>query len=99
MFVIRDIMHCKPGSVRPMVQKFQKVNEIMKGMGLPTFRILTDVSGAPFWTLSAEIEVESLDGFAELQQKVMSDPKAQAAMAGYHDLVSSGAREIYKLEG
>jgi hypothetical protein len=29
----------------------------------------------------------------------MSDKEAQAAFAGYHELVVSGRREIFKLEG
>ena len=34
----------------------------------------------------------------ELQTKFLSDARAQTAMAGYHDLVVSGRREIYKVE-
>jgi hypothetical protein len=99
MFIVREVMQCRPGKVRPLVQKFQAVSDVMAEMGLPRFRVATDVAGAAFWTLAAEIEVPSLDEFDRMQQRVMGDPRAQEAMAGYHDLVSSGRREIYRLEG
>jgi hypothetical protein len=33
-----------------------------------------------------------------MEEAVMAKEEAQAIMAGYHDLVESGRREIYKLE-
>jgi hypothetical protein len=59
---------------------------------------MTDVTGPQFWTLVLEREYASLDEVAALEAKVMGDPAAKAAMAGYHDLVDSGRREIFKLE-
>jgi hypothetical protein len=99
MFLIRDVMHCKPGMVKPMVEKFQAVSKLMRGMGMPGFRVVTDVSGAPFWTVEAEIEAASLDEFEKMVAKVMSDEQAGKIMEGYHDLVDHGRREIFKLEG
>jgi hypothetical protein len=70
----------------------------MRSMHEEPFRLYTDVAGEPFWTLVLEREYESLDGAPALESKVMSDKRAQAAMSGYHDLVKSGRREIYKVE-
>jgi len=98
MLVIRDIMNCKPGQVKPMVEKFRTVREVMKGMGY-TVRLMTDVAGERFWTVVAEIEVESLAAFGEMESRIMSDETAGKAMAGYHELVDHGRREIYRLEG
>ena len=46
----------------------------------------------------AESEAESLDGFFAMEQKTMADPEAQKIMAGYHDSVDAGHREIYQKE-
>ena len=98
MYVIRDIMHCKPGKVKDMVQKFKGVSAVMKRMGYQPFRIYTDVSTDRFWTLVGEIEVETLNDFLQMEEKVMAEEEAQRAMSGYHDLVDQGRREIYRVE-
>ena len=33
MLLIREIFHCKPGKVRPLVEKFQAMNRIMAKSG------------------------------------------------------------------
>lgn len=99
MYLIRDIMQCKPGKVRDMLAKFRGVSGVMSKAGLKPFRLYTDVSGAPFWTIIADTEVEKLDTFFDLTGKILSDEEARKAMAGYHDLVEGGRREIYKIEG
>jgi hypothetical protein len=98
MYIVRDILHCKPGKVRPLVDKFKKVSAVMKRLGMTPPRILTD-AGGPFWTLELEFETETLDGFAAMEGKVMSDAEIGGIMAGYHDLVESGRREFHKVEG
>ena len=98
MYMIREVLHCSPGNVREMVRKFQALGEVMKRMAVEPFRIYTDVSGERFWTLVLESDHESLDAFGEVEEAVMSSPEGKAAMAGYHDLVVDGRREIYKVE-
>jgi hypothetical protein len=98
MYIVREIMQCKPGKVRDMVKKFKSLNDLAPKLGLKPFRILTDVSGEPFWTVVGITEVESLDEFFGLMDKVMANEEAGRIMAGYHDLVVSGRREIYKME-
>ena len=99
MYVIRDVMNCKPGKVGEMVKRFKALNELAPQLGIKASRILTDVSGAPFWTVVGILEVESLDQFFASMQKAGANEEARKIMAGYHDLVQSGHREIYKLEG
>ena len=99
MYVIRDIMYCKPGQVRPMVEKFKALKQVMKKMKLGEMRILTDVSAERYWTVVAEVEVKKLDEYAELSRKTMEDKSIQKAMQDYHDLIDQGRREIYQLEG
>jgi hypothetical protein len=98
MFMIREVISCKTGKVGALVSKFKAVDEVRQSMGLAPLRIYTDVAGAPFWTLVLEHEYGSLDEFRELESQVMAEERAQAAMAGYHDLITSGHREIYKVE-
>jgi len=98
MFMVRETLSCKPGKVGELVKKFKALGEVMQAMDLEPFRIYTDVAGEPFWTLVLQREYEGLDEAPALEAKVMSDERAQSAMAGYHDLVLSGRREIYKVE-
>jgi hypothetical protein len=98
MFVVRDIFYCKPGQVRPMVQKMLTMSRQSKKLGMGSMRVMTDVSAERFWTVVAEIEVESLERFAEMSRKAAEMPEFQEAMKGYHDLVDHGRREIYTLE-
>jgi hypothetical protein len=99
MYVIRDVMQCKPGKVREMVKRFKSLNELAPKIGLKPSRILTDVSGEPYWTIVGITEVDSLDQFFASMEKAFANEEARTIMAGYHDLVQSGRREIYKVEG
>jgi hypothetical protein len=102
MLLIRDIMYCKPGKVRPMVEKFVAMNKISEKLGWPKMKIMTDFCAERYWTVVSEMEVESMTAF----EKFMSGEGTNAddmkefesIMKGYHDLVESGKREIYKLE-
>ena len=104
MYVIRELMYCKPGKVRALVDKFLAMNELAPKVGMPTMRIMKDFAAERYWTVVAEMEVENLDAF----EKMMAGgapPGAEAEMAkmdeimtGYHDLVDHGKREIYRVE-
>jgi hypothetical protein len=98
MFLVRDIMYCKPGKARPMVDKFLALSKLSSKMGLGTMRIMTDVSAERYWTVVAETEVKSLEEFTELSRKAMEVEEFQQAMKGYHDLIDHGRREIYAIE-
>ena len=98
MYVIREVLHCKPGQVRRMVEKFRSMSTVMKEMGHEPFRLLTDVTGGPFWTVIAEVNVAAIDDFFVLEQKLMASETLRKTMADYHDLVASGRREIYRVE-
>lgn len=101
MFLVRDIMYCKPGKARPMVEKFlalAKLSQKMK-IGFGPMRVMTDVSAERYWTVVSEMEVSSLEAYAETSRKSMEIKEFQEAMKGYHDLIDSGRREIYQIEG
>ncbi len=99
MYLVREVMHCKPGQVQPLVNLFQQVENTMqkKGFGSPA-RILTDISGEQYWTLISEREVDNLEQYAEQSRQIMTDPDIKNVMKDYHNYVESGRREIYKIE-
>lgn len=98
MFLVRDIMFCKPGQARPMVQKFLALDKLIRQMGFGPMRVMTDVTAERYWTVVSEMEVESLEKYTEMTKKSMEMKEFQEAMKGYHDLVVEGRREIYTIE-
>ena len=58
MFLIRDIMYCRPGKARAMVDKFVALSKMSQQMGMGSMRIMTDVSAERYWTVVSEMEVE-----------------------------------------
>ena len=102
MYIVREIMYCKPGKVRPLTEMFLAMARLMAKNGMGTMRVMTDVSAERFWTLVAEVEVPSLKAFEDTMVNP-TDPEAmkefEPIMTGYHDLVEHGRREVYKLEG
>lgn len=98
MYVIREVLHCKPGKVRLMVEKFRVISSVLKEKGQEPLRLFTDVSGEPYWTIVAEATVERLEDFFTMEQTLTTNEIVGKAMADYHDLVASGRREIYRIE-
>src|SRR5262245_17132185 len=98
MYLVRDIMYCKPGKARAIVEKFLAFGKAAEKMGLGAIRVTTDVCAERYWTVVSETEVASLEQHAELARKAMHMPEFQDAMKGYHDLVDQGRREIYMIE-
>jgi hypothetical protein len=98
MYVVREVLHCKPGKVRQMVEKFKAISHALEEMGHGPLRLLTDVAGDPFWTVVAEVQVENIDDFFAFEQKLMANDALRKTMADYHDLVHSGRREVYRTE-
>ena len=103
MLLVREIMYCKPGKVKPMVEKFLAMNKLAGKGGMPKMRVMTDFCGERYWTIVAEMEVNSLDEFDKMNTGAgMSEEvgkEMEKLMQGYHDLVDYGRREIYKIEG
>jgi hypothetical protein len=98
MYVIREVLHCKPGKVRPMLEKFRGISAALKDLGHEPLRLLTDVTGEPFWTLVAEAHVQRIEDFFDVEKTLMANESLRKTMADYHDLVEEGRREIYRIE-
>jgi hypothetical protein len=102
MLLVREIMYCKPGKVRPMVEKFLAMAKLSAKAGMPKMRVMTDFCAERYWMLVAETEVAGMDEFERMMHGgggSSEDMKEfENIMKGYHDLVEHGRREIYKIE-
>jgi hypothetical protein len=103
MLLIREIMYCKPGKVRPMVEKFLAMSKLNEKAGMGKIRVMTDFCAEQYWTIVSEFEVENMGAFEKMMQgEGMTEEigkEFEKIMEGYHDLVLNGRREIYKIEG
>src|SRR5215216_5164494 len=103
MFLIREVMYCKPGKVRPMVEKFKAMSKLSEKVGMPRMRVMTDFCAEQYWTIVSEMEVPSLQEFEQMMSSMQGSAEDmkqfEELMKGYHDLVDHGKREIYKIEG
>jgi hypothetical protein len=103
MLLVREVFYCKPGKVRPLVEKFLAMNKLAPKAGMPKMRVMTDFCAERYWMLVAEMEVESMEEFERMMAGGGQNPEAmkemETLMKGYHDLVEHGKREIYKIEG
>lgn len=99
MFLVRDIMYCKPGKVRPMVEKFLALRKLSQQKGFGTFRVMTDLTAERFWMVVVETETPSMNDYEANMKKSMESKELQDVMKDYHELVDHGRREIYRIEG
>jgi hypothetical protein len=103
MLVIREVMHCKPGQVKPLVEKFLAMSKIGQKSGMLPMRVMTDFCAEQYWTVVAEMQVSNLGDFEKMMsgtgQNAEDMKEMEKLMKGYHDLVDNGRREIFKIEG
>jgi hypothetical protein len=99
MLLVRDIMYCKPGKVRPMVEKFVAMAKLSEQRGMGKMRIMTDVSAERYWTVVSEMEVSNFEAYMAMGQDSEEMKEFETIMQGYHELVDYGRREIYTIEG
>ena len=103
MLLIREVMYCKPGKVKPMVEKFLAMSKLNEKLGMGKMRVMTDFCAERYWTIVSEYEVESMTAFEKMMvgegQNAEAMKEFETLMKGYHDLVEYGKREIYKIEG
>jgi hypothetical protein len=102
MLLIREVMYCKPGKVRPMVEKFTAMAKLNEKHGLGKMRVMTDFCAEQYWTIVSEFEVPSMQAFEEMMRGQGLSAEAmkemETLMKGYHEFVERGRREIYTIE-
>lgn len=105
MLLIREVFNCKPGKVKPMVEKFRTMAKLNEKAGMGKVRILTDFVAERYWTIVAEFEVESMKAFEDMmsgqgpQMSAEDQKELEQVFGGYHDLIVKGRREVWKIEG
>lgn len=103
MLLVREVFYCKPGKVRPMVEKFLKMSKLNEKMGLGKMRVMTDVCSDRYWTVVSEYEVANMQAWEAMGQPDGLDAETikefESIMKDYHDLIDHGRREFYKIEG
>ena len=97
MYIVREVVQCRPGKVKEMVNRFKGLSEIVQKLGYQPFRIYTDVSGEEFWTVVSDAEVDTIDDFFSMTEKAFAQEETRQLMSGYHEVVKTGRREIYKV--
>ena len=95
MYLIRDVFNCKPGRAKDLVAKFKRAMSLMQAPG--TWRVMTDTVGG-YWTVVTESEVGELKTYFDMASSEADTPEVAKAMEGYHDLITGGHREIYRIE-
>ena len=96
MYVVREIVQCKPGKVRQMLGKFKVISATMRDTAQVPFRLLTDVTG-DFNRVVFEYEVESVAAFEEMFKMYTTSPEIREKMKGYTDLWMTGSRELLRI--
>ncbi len=101
MYVIREVFQAKPGQAGRMAKMFKKMP-----MGNMKQRVLTDMVG-PYNTVIMETEVEKLADWEKMMNDMKSgkpdpqmekmDAKTKEEMSHYHEMFTSGRREIYQV--
>jgi hypothetical protein len=103
MLLVREVFYCKPGKVRPLVEKFLAMSALNEKAGMGKMRVMTDFAAERYWTIVSEFEVPDMGAFEKMMQGEGMTPEMmkefEKIMEGYHDLVEHGRREIYKIEG
>ena len=102
MLLVREIMYCKPGKVRPMVEKSLTMAKLMEKSGQGKLRVMTDFIAERYWTAIMEFEVKDMKSFEDMMagagMSEADNKEFESVMKGYHDLVEYGKREVYKIE-
>ena len=96
MILVRIVFQTKWGKAHEVVEAMKAMESLASEFG-GKMRILTDLSG-PFHTVVQEIEVESLEEYAQTQAKLFSHPQFQKAQPLMEALIESGYREFYTIE-
>ncbi len=87
MLLIREIMFCKPGKVKKMVENSLAMAKLMEEAGMGKMRIMTASCSERYWTIVSEYEVATMHEFEEsMQGKGMTpelEEKFGEIMVGY----------------
>jgi hypothetical protein len=99
MILVRDVFQAKYGRGDELVQLFKEIYKLMEQEGMAgDAMLMTDLSG-PFFTVVTEQKVESLEAFFAEMREGFSRPEFGEWFAKTAELIESGRREFYTIEG
>ncbi|MEO6458691.1 MAG: hypothetical protein ABIO92_10560 [Chloroflexia bacterium] len=98
MILVRDVFQAKYGRGDELVQLFKEINDQMSETAVGERKLLTDLSG-PFFMVVTEIEAESMDAYFAGLREGFSRPEFGQLFGRMQELVESGRREFYTIEG
>lgn len=101
MILVRDVFQLQFGKAREAVALWKEGIALMTnlGMGVSSARILTDLVGAPYYTLVLETTYDSLAHFEQTVQTMMAKDEWRAWYPKVAPLAEGGHREIFTVAG
>ena len=97
MILVRNVFQVKFGQAREALALWKEgaaLGAKLGGGAMARSRILTDVSGVPFYTLVFETEHESLAAYESAARELMANPEWHAWYAKVSPLLAGGHREV-----
>ena len=97
MFIVRDIFQLKFGQSKEATALWKQGVTHIASKAKGGARLLTDVAGAPYYTIILESTWESLSQWEQATKGVRSDPEWQKWYQKVVALTESGRREILSI--
>ena len=98
MILVRNVFRLKFGKAKEAVELWKQAIEIMRSLNIGSnHRVLTDLVGAPFYTLVVEMTFPSLAEMEQTMQKAFGNEEWSRHYQKVIPLVESGQREIFNI--
>jgi hypothetical protein len=96
MIIVRDIFRVKFGQTKEVIAQWKLARDILQkgGYGNLQPRLLTDLAGAPYYTVIMETGYESISAWEKAHQKMKDVAEWKSIYAKIIPLTESGHREI-----
>lgn len=98
MILIRDIFRLKFGQAKEATGLWkQALAELRKAAPNGSFRLMTDVAGAPYYTIVLEGTYPSLEAWENMHKSAPGQTEWKALYAKIIPLTETGHREIFSI--
>ena len=98
MILVRDIFRIKYGQTRRATELWKQDIALLRSAGFTgNVRLLTDLAGAPYYTIGLESTHESLAAWERSHENVGKSPEWRKVYEELIALTETGHREIYKI--
>lgn len=97
MILVRDVFRMKFGHARQTTDLWKQAAEKLRNSGFMEVRLLTDLAGAPYYTIVLESKHESLAAWEQSHESAGPDSDWRDVYQRIVALTETGHREIYKI--